>query len=97
MQTVAMLRNPEEGIRLVPALLPGLKRLWFDVEVRTVYDWNSTKLTPAEEQSKLLEAYHQTEFSSLIGVTLENVWTWGKGKDDMEEYLELALLGKRSL
>jgi hypothetical protein len=92
MHTVAVLRNPEEDLGLVSELLPGLKRLWFGISIGGYH----RGMTFAVSQSKRMEAYSQIELSHLVGVTIEYD---GPAADDggMEERLELALLGKRSL
>ena len=56
MQTVAVLNNSEEDIGLVPTLLPGLKRLWFDFTTRKEHEMDEMELTLAEKQSKRVEA-----------------------------------------
>lgn len=95
---MAVLKNSEEDIGLVATLLPGLKRLWFDIETRKEYNTSVTELTLAEKQSKLVEAYSKIKFPSLIGVTVAYAWTWANGDDEgMEERLKLALLDKQSL
>ena len=100
MQTVAVLNNSEEDIGLVPTLLPGLKRLWFDITTRKEYEMDEMELTLAEKQSKRVEAYSKVTFSSLIGVTVKYAWTRAWANRDIErmaERLDLALLGKQSL
>jgi hypothetical protein len=70
-------------------LLPGLKRLWFDIDSVNYHPGLST----AAIQSERVEAYSQIEFPHLVGVTVRHTRRTASEKD-MEERLELALLGK---
>jgi len=94
MHTVAVLRNWEAEIELVPKLLPGLKRLWFEA-VKEAFD---SKQSLAKRQSKRVKAFSRIKCQNLIGVSVNYAWTFPDGEDEgMEERLELALLSKRSL
>jgi len=86
-----VLNNWESDIGLVPTLLPGLKRLWFDIETKEKY--YGTDLTLADKHAESVKAYSQIKFSSLVGA---NVTFARVNKDDqgLEERLERALLGK---
>lgn len=91
MHTVAVLRAWAADIGLVFELLPGLKRLWYDVYIMA-YD---PFLTLAANQSKLVETYSHVKFPSLIGVTVKHQDPIAAKDEGMEERLELALLNKK--
>jgi hypothetical protein len=92
MQTVAVLRNLEEEIELIPELFPGLKRLWFDIDFGNF----RPGLSMAVSQSKRVEAYSHIALPRLIGVTIR----YGESdvrNEGMAERQERALLSKKSL
>ena len=91
MHTVAVLRNLEAEIEVVPDLLPGLKRLWFDID----FGEDHPGLSLAASQFRRVEAYSRVELSHLVGVTVRFVG--GTAEDEgMDERLELALLSKQA-
>lgn len=93
MHTVAVLQSWKADIELVPTLLPGLKRLWFNIDDAT-HDPNRSVVA---NQSRLVEAFSRVKFTSLIGATVRLGWYWSYEEDErMEERLELALLGNHS-
>jgi len=94
MHTVAVLKNWERDVELIPTVLPGLKRLWFDVNKAPSHKAS----TLASRQSKVVETFSQIKLPSLIGVTVNYRCTWIPGEDEksIEERLELALLGNQS-
>lgn len=54
MQTVAVLENWEADIGLVLMLLPGLKRLWFDID-ESMYDFEKGMAT---RKSRRVKAFY---------------------------------------
>jgi hypothetical protein len=92
MHTVAVLRSLDEEIELVPKLLPGLKRLWFDV----LFDGHDPDLNLAASRSKRAEQYLKAGFSRLVGAKVR-FHEFNARDEGMEERLELALLGKQAL
>jgi hypothetical protein len=89
MRTMAVFNNRELDIGLVAELLPGLKRLWFDIGDRRP----GTNL--AARQPEVVQAYSQTELSSLVGVDVSYSWVRAENKG-LKERLEGALLDKQS-
>lgn len=69
-------------------LLPGLKRLWFDIDERT-YDFEKEMAT---RQSRRVKAFSLTKFPNLVGATINFDWKFTNEEDEgMEERLEHAL------
>jgi len=91
MQTVAVLENWEADIGLVLMLLPGLKRLWFDID-ESMYDFEKGMAT---RKSRRVKAFSLIKFPNLVGATVNFDWKLFNfnGEDEgMEERLEHALL-----
>jgi hypothetical protein len=92
MQTIAIFNNHEGDIGMVAELLPGLKRLWFDIEFQNS---GGPQKTSATRHYELVEAYKKVELPKLIGV---DVTYARRTKEDegLEERLEHALLDNNS-
>lgn len=91
MNTVAVLGNLEEEIECVSDLLPGLKRLWFDIDFGSYH----SGLSLAASQAKCVEAYSQIELPCLVGVTVRFT-ELNTRNEGIEERLELALLSRQA-